>query len=548
MHFQAIFTHSPTNVEVFRKMPLARRLTRKLFLEQLEDRSLLAGDVTEFQDLTLPLPPEEYRSANVSSDLSRVAYELDLYLASHSTRDFIPQDRRIKLSEGRVLVEAVTTGSATELAEHFRINLGADIVAAADPVVAAWVPLGTLHDLRTVSGLTFANAPISIAIHGLTGDPQGGVSSDASNVAEVPVGMFRESAGVFIPETVRPGGESDSPIPDGVTQIYWDAAQLILAGKESQLPQATVPRSDASMPGYMLDIVQYDDQFRLATDLHVLAITPELLTKLSALNFVQLNTYSPQHTGPVPGDGLTYSRIECWLHPSDLSEVLQLDEVMWVSSSTNVGYSGTAISGTAPIPEVAVGALENGPSNLLVALGQHLDKVDDREFAATAADSNEAITIQVADIHASVVLQIVNSAGQPVSSVNIGDEFQLQGILVLSAPEGVTPYAAYADIRFSTGLVTPVNGAGDVGLFESSLSSSLIDEVGRIMYDPSSNGSPSVFFSKTFTATKTGTVTFASDAADRYGHEIYVTGLDFALPLSQVTFQTVSLQIRPRNG
>jgi hypothetical protein len=144
-------------------------------------------------------------------------------------------------------------------------------------------------------------------------------------------------------------------------------------------------------------------------------------------------------------------------------------------------------------------------------------------------------------VNAAVKLQIVNGSGQPVTSVKVGDQFQLQALLVLTAPEGVQPVSAFADVAFTTNLVAPLLNAEDAGHNWSTVAAGFIDEAGRFLYEES----PPLIFSKTFTATKKGTATFTAEAADLFGHEIYVTGLNDALPWSQVTIGSTTLSIKP---
>lgn len=193
-----------------RRTVSARR--RRLFVEQLEQRSLLAAnilgggdanlddlwssselprsevstvqfianlsgegegspptEVMSFDDVVSDDPPEEYRSPKVSDYLTRVAYEFDLHVASTPTRDFVPSNSRIRINDGRVYVEAITTGSAAELAAEIA-SLGAEIVGAFDPGVTAWVPLARIRDLGALNNLTFAKPQFSVGTN--NGDSQ----------------------------------------------------------------------------------------------------------------------------------------------------------------------------------------------------------------------------------------------------------------------------------------------------------------------------------------------------------------------------------------
>ena len=105
---------------------------------------------------------------------------------------------------------------------------------------------------------------------------------------------------------------------------------------------------------------------------------------------------------------------------------------------------------------------------------------------------------------------------------------------------GVEPFAAYADATYPTLLVEPANNQADLGLVGSTVAGGLVNEAGQAMY-PDSSG---LMFVKTFTAKKKGTASFVADAADVFGNEIYVTGLTDALPLSQVTFGSTTMNIK----
>jgi len=162
-------------------------------------------------------------------------------------------------------------------------------------------------------------------------------------------------------------------------------------------------------------------------------------------------------------------------------------------------------------------------------------------FAPIGGGSRPPPDLTPEQVTATVQLQVVDLSGSPITSIKVGQQFQLQAILILAAPTGVQPFAGYADVNYAAALVTPATNSSDVGLAGSTVSGGLIDEAGRAVYGDSSD----VIFSKTFTATKKGTTTFTSNAGDLVGHEIYVTGLNSALPWSQVTFTSTTLTIKP---
>jgi hypothetical protein len=163
-------------------------------------------------------------------------------------------------------------------------------------------------------------------------------------------------------------------------------------------------------------------------------------------------------------------------------------------------------------------------------------------FAAIVGEGSPAADLQATDVTANVQLVTTDLTGTPITSVKVGQQFQLRAFLVLAAPEGVQPVAGYADVQFSPLLVTPVASSADVGFTPaSSVSAGLIDEAGQLMYGDASG----LMFVKTLKATKKGTATFNANAADLFGHEIHVSGLTGPLPWSQITFGSTTLTIKP---
>jgi len=177
--------------------------TRRLFLENLEHRTLLAADVDLLSDLAFPLTleesqseevqarlqmassfggaqfisetaesqqeqraaaiaksvPAEYRSPRVNDLLTQTAFEFDQFRANPAGKDFVPSISTVKMKDQFVLVQAVTTGSGAELAKQLEA-IGAKIDATSGPAVAAWVPAERLRDLAAVSNLEYASAPV----------------------------------------------------------------------------------------------------------------------------------------------------------------------------------------------------------------------------------------------------------------------------------------------------------------------------------------------------------------------------------------------------
>jgi len=230
--------------------------------------------------------------------------------------------------------------------------------------------------------------------------------------------------------------------------------------------------------------------------------------------------------------------------------VSTMDAVTIINALNN--YGGQAlpvVPGSAPFTSPAgLGYIDTDGDNALstydailvinyMNAGLHYDPIP-----AFAGGGDPLPEITPDQVQVSVQVQVVNASGQPVSSVRVGEQFQVLALVVLTAPDGISPFAGFADLRYSTNFVSPVNNAADVGLAFSNAAPGLIDEAGRIVYGTDST----VIFSKTFTATKKGQTIFELDAADLYGHEIVVLGLNQRLPMSQVTFGSTTLTIKGR--
>jgi hypothetical protein len=169
--------------------------------------------------------------------------------------------------------------------------------------------------------------------------------------------------------------------------MYWDSVQLVLAGRSDELPTSTTPHSTNESPGYVADIVQFDDEGRFLTDLQVLAITPKLLMDLTSLDIIVSNTFTPE-SGPVLEDALTWSHVYCRIPPQALDRVLQLDYVMRVDFSWPGVVRG--ISGNLPSDSIMGSSLvlpENPVAGQSVASSESFrDPIDVRVIAAFAGD------------------------------------------------------------------------------------------------------------------------------------------------------------------
>ena len=206
-------------------------------------------------------------------------------------------------------------------------------------------------------------------------------------------------------------------------------------------------------------------------------------------------------------------------------------------------YQGPLPGGpySAPPPYLdAQGDSQLSPIDALVVINFINEYGSSGPYLMAGGDPPPPVTLE--DVTANVELEIVDATGAPVSAVQVGDQFELRARLVLNAPLQVVPFAAYNDVRFTPGLISPVASDGTV----LQRRSSEIDEAGGLLYDVTTGDSSALIFSQAFVATKQGLVTFDADAADLFGHDILVTGLNQPLPLSQIQFGSTSLRINAK--
>jgi hypothetical protein len=144
---------------------------------------------------------------------------------------------------------------------------------------------------------------------------------------------------------------------------------------------------------------------------------------------------------------------------------------------------------------------------------------------------------------AEVRLEVVDSTGQPVSSVHVGDQFELRGLLVMLAGQQ-QPFAAFTDVKFDDDLLLVLEDSPEFGAQTGTAGPGNLSEAGRIMYQPDGSSSD-VIFRKNFLATGDGDIDFSSDAADFFGDDILLVGQNDAVPLSQVIFGHATLTILP---
>jgi subtilisin-like proprotein convertase family protein len=191
------------------------------------------------------------------------------------------------------------------------------------------------------------------------------------------------------------------------------------------------------------------------------------------------------------------------------------------------------------------------------------------QFEYTLRDALGFETKAIATVHVGfdsandltgISLAVTDTNGTAITSVPVGTEFQLR-ILVTdkrNAPVDPGVVAAYLDVLYSNGLVTPKTAANAYGLdvsfpaaFDTSLSASapqpgLINEIGASRSSAPSGAGPDLLAIVTFVASATGTANFTADPADiPINHDVLMGSPAFTVGVDNVTFGKTSINVVP---
>jgi cyclophilin family peptidyl-prolyl cis-trans isomerase len=189
-----------------------------------------------------------------------------------------------------------------------------------------------------------------------------------------------------------------------------------------------------------------------------------------------------------------------------------------------------------------------------------LSQVGSHSFGISATDAAGNFTTQTLNIDvgqpavqlAELVLSLQSTSGQPLSSLQVNQDFVLVGHVrdLRSNPSGI--FAFFADVLFESNLAT-VTGAIQFGsqyangTSGSTSTSGLIDEVGGVSGSLSPiGGGLKELFRVPMKATATGTLHFVSEFADIFpAHDTLLYGVDPPDPLSsaEIKFGTLSANI-----
>lgn len=146
-------------------------------------------------------------------------------------------------------------------------------------------------------------------------------------------------------------------------------------------------------------------------------------------------------------------------------------------------------------------------------------------------------------------VEVTDSAGVEISSVSVGDEFDLRVYVEDSSSDPRGVFSAYADLLYNESLVAadgeleygseyPNNREGEL------TSGGLIDEVGAFAGTQELGGGEFLLFKLSMQAIHGGTAVFESEAADELpAHELLRFGGDFHVQPEEVQYGATSLTI-----
>ena len=187
------------------------------------------------------------------------------------------------------------------------------------------------------------------------------------------------------------------------------------------------------------------------------------------------------------------------------------------------------------------------------------DQVGAKSFSVRAIDLAGNSVTQNISLNVSAAAQVMlrlavtDTNGNPLTSLSVGQAFQLRGFAqdVRAAAQGV--YAAFLDVVFDSTMASVTGAVGHgttytVAATGSTSTAGLIDEVGGASASFSGAGTDEVLlFTVPMTASKGGTLSFSSNQADLgTAHEVLVFGSNTPVDTSNVSYGSVSVNVNSR--
>ncbi|MFM7071599.1 MAG: Ig-like domain-containing protein, partial [Planctomycetota bacterium] len=173
-----------------------------------------------------------------------------------------------------------------------------------------------------------------------------------------------------------------------------------------------------------------------------------------------------------------------------------------------------------------------------------------KAFDAAGNSSVQNVTVAVSE--AAIValrLAVTDANGNPLSSVRIGETFQLRGFASDIRPEPQGIYAVYQDVVYEgtrASVTGPINYIAPYTVAKSgaTTTSGLLDELGAASAQLSGGADEVALFSVPMKADLNGKITFTSDPADSgTATDILVFGLNTPVSPGQVDFGTTSVNV-----
>ena len=174
------------------------------------------------------------------------------------------------------------------------------------------------------------------------------------------------------------------------------------------------------------------------------------------------------------------------------------------------------------------------------------------ESTSLSADNGPGVIAQ-ADLNdlVAIRLAVTNTAGNPITTVNVGDTFQLRGYvqsIAASADDGV--YAAFLDVTFNASLASPSglieHGTNYTNGTSGTILGGVMEEVGGLQGTTITNpAAEHLLFQQVFTATGAGTLTFAGNSADVSPlHDTVLFDPPQIVATDKIDYGSISVQIQ----
>ena len=221
-----------------------------------------------------------------------------------------------------------------------------------------------------------------------------------------------------------------------------------------------------------------------------------------------------------------------------------------VASPTSIVASNTTPSVSISSDSVAAPVVSNTVVQTMAQVsGQAISGADANNIMGDEGPG--VVALADADDVVEFRLAVTNASGTPVTTVTVGDTFQLRGFvrsIGTQADTGV--FAGFLDVTFNTSLATPSgtigHGATYVNGTSGSVDGSIVNEVGGISSSSTGSSTESLLFQLPFTASAAGSLTFTGDPADNVPvSNTLLLGASSAVAAANIDYGSVTLNIDP---